>query len=179
MCRIRFLDTDSSRDKHDSPARTWSHPRHACPHPHAPARPRTPGRPKTTTTFLSQRGSNANFLDILSKGTSPKKHKNKTESEYRAQQQRGSNARYHQLRSAFLVCSSEVSVFSVETFYFSCDVGTVRDKQVLTKKTRKKKSQKHKLTGSSPQTLQLRSSLTGPAMVLRPGRRTSPSARLS
>ena len=34
MCRIRFL-IPIRRDKHDSSARTWSHP-------HAPARPRTP-----------------------------------------------------------------------------------------------------------------------------------------
>ena len=52
-----FVDTDSSRDKHDSPARTWSHPRRhldtpapTC--PHASARPRAPRRPKTTTTVL-------------------------------------------------------------------------------------------------------------------------------
>ena len=43
------LDTGSSRDKHDSPARTWSHPRRRR---DTPARPRTPARPKTTTTVL-------------------------------------------------------------------------------------------------------------------------------
>ena len=44
-CRTRFLDTDSSRGKHDSPARTWSHPHPhrdtpapTCPQPHVPAR---------------------------------------------------------------------------------------------------------------------------------------------
>ena len=41
------------------------------------------------------------------------------------------------------------------------------------------KESKKKLTNSSPQTLQLRSSHAGPRMALRPGRRTSPSARLS
>ena len=46
------------------------------------------------------------------------------------------------------------------------------------KKT-KKISKKQKLAGSSPHTLQLRSSLAGPGMALRPGRRTSPSARPS
>ena len=46
--------------------------------------------------------------------------------------------------------------------------------------TKKKKSnQKQKLTGSSPQTLQLRPSLAGPRMALRPGLCTSPPARLS
>ena len=54
-----------------------------------------------------------------SKLTTPKNHRKKAESEYRAQQQRGSNARYHQLRSAFSVRGSEVSVFGEETVYVS------------------------------------------------------------
>ena len=41
---------------------------------------------------------------------------------------------------------------------------------------RKKSPKKQKLRGSSPQTLQLRSSLAGPRMALHPGRRTSQSA---
>ena len=134
VCRKRFPDTDSSHDKHDSPARTWSRPRRrrdtpapTCPHPHAPAYARTPRRPKTTTTVLCwdfRKGLLFNFFFKKKKlfghfeyRNFPKKHK-KAESECRAQQQRGSNARYHQhvlmpLRSAFLVRSSEVLVFCV------------------------------------------------------------------
>ena len=54
VCRVRFLDTDSSRDKHErehghtrTDTATRPHPRA---HPHAPAHPRTPRSPKTTTT---------------------------------------------------------------------------------------------------------------------------------
>ena len=49
----------------------------------------------------------------------------------------------------------------------------------VTRKQRRKVPKKQKLRGSSPQTLQLRSSLARPRMALLPGRRRSPSASLS
>ena len=47
VCRIRFQETDSPRDKHDSPARTWSHPHATRPHlrAHTRTRPRARARP--------------------------------------------------------------------------------------------------------------------------------------
>ena len=48
VCRKRFLDTDSSRDKHDSSARTWSHRTDAATRP----RPRTHARPLSSECFV-------------------------------------------------------------------------------------------------------------------------------
>ena len=133
MCRVRFLDTGSSRVKTDSPARTWSHPHppaHTRTRPRAHARldgRRRPPRPFDVGIFERLAFSTfqifiQKFLDIYEKGNT--KENTKNESEYRAQQERGSNARYHRhvlmrLRSAFSVPGSEVSFFCVESFYFS------------------------------------------------------------
>ena len=92
-----------------------STPRHARTHEPTPARARAPTHARTPEddhgpfyverlTFSAFRGF-TNLVDIEKKGITSKKTQKKAESEYRAQQWRGSNARYHQqvlmrLRSA-------------------------------------------------------------------------------
>ena len=75
--RIRFLDTDSSRDKHDLPARTWSHPHQrrdtpapACPHTRTRprARPDARRRPRPLHVGIIERlpfSTFRNFLNLL------------------------------------------------------------------------------------------------------------------
>ena len=117
VCRIRFQETDSPRDKHDSPARTWSHPHATRPHlrAHTRTRPRAHARPdarRRPRPFMLRFLKGLHFqLSIFLRfqffGFSKTflLQKKKPESEHRAQQERGSNARYHQhvlmrLRSA-------------------------------------------------------------------------------
>ena len=101
VCRIRFLDTDSSRQTQfarrqhgHTPHQRRDTPAPTCPHPHAPARPRTPGRRRRPLQFYAGIFQRLTFqlfkilknvLDIENKGTT-KKHTKKAENEYRAQQ---------------------------------------------------------------------------------------------